>query len=221
MRKDWEAITGGKLVEGYGLSEAGPVTHCNPLNGDVRDGSIGLPLPGIDAMILDQDTKEAAPVGEVGELMVKGPNIMQGYWNHPDETAAIFFDGWMRTGDVGKMDEDGYFYIVDRSKDMIKASGFNVYPREVEEVLFHHPAVVEAAVVGVPHKYRVETVAAVIVLKPGFEASEAIREDIIAYCKKELAPYKVPKIVEFRESLPKTFIGKVLKRELRETIKQS
>ena len=221
VRKDWEAITGGKLVEGYGLSEAGPVTHCNPLNGDVRDGSIGLPLPGVDAMILDQDTKEAAPVGEVGELMVKGPNIMQGYWNHPDETAAIFFDGWMRTGDVGKMDEDGYFYIVDRSKDMIKASGFNVYPREVEEVLFHHPAVLEAAVVGVPHKYRVETVAAVIVLKPGFEASEAIREDIIAYCKKELAPYKVPKIVEFRESLPKTFIGKVLKRELRETIKQS
>jgi long-chain acyl-CoA synthetase len=221
VRKDWEAITGGKLVEGYGLSEAGPVTHCNPLNGDVRDGSIGLPLPGIDAMILDQNTKEPVPVGEVGELMVKGPNIMQGYWNRPDETAAIFFDGWMRTGDMGKMDEDGYFYIVDRSKDMIKASGFNVYPREVEEVLFHHPAVLEAAVVGVPHEYRVETVAAVIVLKPGFEASAAMREDIIAYCKKELAAYKVPKIVEFRESLPKTFIGKVLKRELRETIKQS
>jgi long-chain acyl-CoA synthetase len=221
VRKDWEAITGGKLVEGYGLSEASPVTHCNPLNDDVRDGSIGLPLPGVDAMILDQNTKEPAPAGEVGELMVKGPNIMQGYWNRPDETAAIFFDGWMRTGDVGKMDEDGYFYIVDRSKDMIKASGFNVYPREVEEVLFHHPAVLEAAVVGVPHEYRVETVAAVIVLKPGFEPSEAMREDIIAYCKKELAPYKVPKIVEFRESLPKTLIGKVLKRELKETIKQS
>jgi long-chain acyl-CoA synthetase len=221
VRKDWEAITGGKLVEGYGLSEASPVTHCNPLNDDVRDGSIGLPLPGVDAMILDQNTKEPAPAGEVGELMVKGPNIMQGYWNRPDETAAIFFDGWMRTGDVGKMDEEGYFYIVDRSKDMIKASGFNVYPREVEEVLFHHPAVLEAAVVGVPHEYRVETVAAVIVLKPGFEPSEAMREDIIAYCKKELAPYKVPKIVEFRESLPKTLIGKVLKRELKETIKQS
>ncbi len=221
VRKDWEAITGGKLVEGYGLSEASPVTHCNPLNDDVRDGSIGLPLPGVDAMILDQNTKKPAPVGEAGELMVKGPNIMQGYWNSPDETAAIFFDGWMRTGDVGKMDEDGYFYIVDRSKDMIKASGFNVYPREVEEVLFHHPAVLEAAVVGVPHEYRVETVAAVIVLKPGFEPSEAMREDIIVYCKKELAPYKVPKIVEFRESLPKTLIGKVLKRELRETIKQS
>ncbi len=221
VRKDWEAITGGKLVEGYGLSEAAPVTHCNPLNGDVRDESIGLPLPGIDAIIQDQDTKEPAPVGEVGELMVKGPNIMQGYWNRPDETASMFIDDWMRTGDLGKMDEDGYFYIVDRSKDMIKASGFNVYPREVEEVLFHHPAVLDAAVVGVPHEYRVETVAAVIVLKPGFEASEAMREDIIAYCKKELASYKVPKIVEFRESLPKTLIGKVLKQELRETIKQS
>ena len=221
VRKDWEAITGGKLVEGYGLSEAAPVTHCNPLNDDVRDGSIGLPLPGVDAMILDQNTKEPAPIGEVGELMVKGPNIMQGYWNRPDETASMFFDGWMRTGDLGKMDEEGYFYIVDRSKDMIKASGFNVYPREVEEVLFHHPAVLDVAVIGVPHEYRVETVAAVIVLKPGFQPSEAMREDIIAYCKKELAPYKVPKIVEFRESLPKTLIGKVLKRELKETIKQS
>jgi len=221
VRKDWEAITGGKLVEGYGLSEAAPVTHCNPLNDDVRDGSIGLPLPGVDAMILDQNTNKPAPVGEAGELLVKGPNIMRGYWNRPDETASMFFDGWMRTGDVGKMDKDGYFYILDRSKDMIKASGFNVYPREVEEVLFQHPAVLDVAVVGVPHEYRVETVAAIIVLKPGFEASEATREDIIAYCKKELAPYKVPKIVEFRESLPKTLIGKVLKRELRETIKQS
>jgi long-chain acyl-CoA synthetase len=221
VRKDWEAITGGKLVEGYGLSEAAPVTHCNPLNDDVRDGSIGLPLPGVDAMILDQNTNQPAHVGEAGELLVKGPNIMRGYWNRPDETASMFFDDWMRTGDVGKMDEDGYFYILDRSKDMIKASGFNVYPREVEEVLFQHPAVLDVAVVGVPHEYRVETVAAVIVLKPGFEPSEAMREDIIAYCKKELASYKVPKIVEFRESLPKTLIGKVLKRELRDTIKQS
>jgi long-chain acyl-CoA synthetase len=127
----------------------------------------------------------------------------------------------MRTGDIGKMDEDGYFYVIDRSKDMIKASGFNVYPREVEEVLLHHPAILEAAVLGIPDEYRGETVAAVIVLKPGFEPSEDTREDIIAYSKKELTPYKVPKIVEFRESLPKTLVGKVLKRELRETIKKS
>jgi len=221
VRMDWESLTGGKLVEGYGLSEAAPVTHCNPLNGDIRDGSIGLPLPGVDAMILDQKTLEPAPVGEEGEIMVKGPNIMQGYWNRPVETASIFFDSWMHTGDVGKMDEEGYFYIIDRSKDLIKASGFNVYPREVEEVLLLHPAVQEAAVIGVPHEYRGETVAAVIVLKPGFEPSEDTREDIIAYCKKELTPYKVPKLVEFRQSLPKTLIGKVLKRELRETFKPS
>ena len=221
VREDWEALTHGKLVEGYGLSEAAPVTHCNPLNGDIREGSIGLPLPSIDAAILDEKTGEPLPVGEAGEIVVKGPNIMQGYWNQPGETADIFTRGWMRTGDIGKMDAEGYFYVVDRAKDMIKASGFNVFPREVEEVLYHHPAVQEAAVLGVPHAYRVETVAAVIVLKPGFEPSEQTREDIIAYCKKELTPYKVPKIVQFRESLPKSLIGKVLKRELKGTITQS
>ena len=221
VREDWEALTHGKLVEGYGLSEAAPVTHCNPLNGDIREGSIGLPLPNIDAAILDEKTGEPLPVGEAGEIVVKGPNIMQGYWNQPEETADIFTLGWMRTGDIGKMDAEGYFYVVDRAKDMIKASGFNVFPREVEEVLYHHPAVQEAAVLGVPHAYRVETVAAVIVLKPGFEPSEHTREDIIAYCKKELTPYKVPKIVQFRESLPKSLIGKVLKRELKGTITQT
>src|SRR5205809_6003232 len=219
VRMDWEAVTGGKLVEGYGLSEAAPVTHCNPLNGDIRDGSIGLPLPEVESIILDQKTLEPAPIGTEGEIMVKGPNIMQGYWNRPDETASIFFEGWMHTGDIGKMDEEGYFYVSDRSKDMIKASGFNIYPREVEEVLLLHPSVAEAAVIGIPHEYRGETVAAVIVLKPGFEASEDTRDEIIAYCKKELTPYKVPKFIEFRESLPKTLIGKVLKRELRETFK--
>jgi long-chain acyl-CoA synthetase len=221
VRKDWEAATGGKLVEGYGLSEAAPVTHCNPLNGDIREGSVGLPLPGVDSMILDQKTLAPAPIGEEGEILVKGPNIMQGYWKRQDETASIFFSGWMRTGDIGKMDKDGYFYVIDRSKDMIIASGFNVYPREVEEVLLNHPAIQEAAVLGIPDEYRGETVAAVIVLKPGFEPSEDTREDIIAYCKKELTPYKVPRIVEFRESLPKTLVGKVLKRELRDTIKKS
>jgi len=221
VRKDWEAATGGKLVEGYGLSEAAPVTHCNPLNGTVREGSVGLPLPGVDSMILDLKTWAPAPIGEEGEILVKGPNIMQGYWKRQDETASIFFSGWMRTGDIGKMDEDGYFYVIDRSKDMITASGFNVYPREVEEVLLQHPAIQEAAVLGIPDEYRGETVAAIIVLKPGFEPSEHTREEIIAYSKKELTPYKVPKIVEFRESLPKTLVGKVLKRELRETIKKS
>lgn len=218
MRIDWEHLTGGKLVEGYGLSEAAPVTHCNPLNGDVREGSIGLPLPNVDCTILDEQSGEPLPAGGVGEIAVKGPNIMQGYWNQPGETADIFLHGWMRTGDIGRMDEDGFFYVVDRAKDLIKASGFNIFPREVEEVLFHHPAVQEAAVIGVPHEYRVETVAAVIVLKPGFAPTEQTRQDIIAYCKKQLTPYKVPKIVEFRESLPKSLIGKVLKRELRETI---
>jgi long-chain acyl-CoA synthetase len=219
VRMDWEAVTEGKLVEGYGLSEAAPVTHCNPLNGDIRDGSIGLPLPEVESMILDQKTLEPAPIGTEGEIMVKGPNIMQGYWNRPDETASILFEGWMHTGDIGKMDEEGYFYVIDRSKDMIKTSGFNVYPREVEEVLLLQPCVAEAAVIGIPHEYRGETIAAVIVLKPGFEPSEDTRDEIIAYCKKELTPYKVPKFIEFRESLPKTLIGKVLKRELRETFK--
>ena len=178
-------------------------------------------MPNIDAAILDEKTREPLPVGEVGEIVVKGPNIMQGYWNQPEETADIFTHGWMRTGDIGKMDAEGFFYVIDRAKDLIKASGFNVFPREVEEVLYHHPAVQEAAVFGAPHAYRVETVAAVIVLKPGFEPSEQTREDIIAYCKKELTPYKVPKIVQFRKSLPKSLIGKVLKRELKETLTQS
>ncbi len=220
VRINFEKMTGGKLVEGYGLSEAAPVTHCNPLNGDFREGSVGLPLPGVEAAIMDQETGSLLPAGEEGEIVVKGPNIMQGYWHRPEETAAIFKNGWMRTGDIGKMDKDGYFYIVDRVKDMIIASGFNVYPREVEEVLYQHPAVEEAAVIGVPDEYRGETVAAVIVLKPGFEPSEETREDILAYSKKNLTPYKVPKIVVFRESLPKSLIGKVLKRELRETIKR-
>jgi long-chain acyl-CoA synthetase len=219
VRMDWEELTGGKLVEGYGLTEASPVTHANPLNGDIRDGSIGLPIPCVDAMIMDQKTMEPAPVGTEGEIMLKGPNIMQGYWNRPNETTSIFFDGWMHTGDVGKMDEEGYFYVLDRSKDMIVASGFNVYPREVEEVLLQHPSIADAAVIGVPHEYRGETVAAVVALKPGVAPTEKTRDEIIAYCKNKLTPYKVPKLIEFRESLPKTIIGKVLKREIKATFK--
>lgn len=223
VRMDFEAMTHGKLVEGYGLSEAAPVTHCNPLNGDFRDGSVGLPLPNVDAAILNPETGKPVPIGEVGEIVVKGPNVMKGYWQRDKETDAIFgrgkaYEGWLRTGDVGRMDEEGYFYVVERAKDMIIASGFNVYPREVEEVLFHHPSVQEAAVVGVPDEYRGETIIAFVVLKPGVAASEETRQDILAYSKRELAAYKVPKKLEFRESLPKSLIGKVLRRELRDTV---
>jgi long-chain acyl-CoA synthetase len=215
VQSEFEAMTKGRLVEGYGLSEASPVTHCNPLTEVRRDGSIGLPLPGVEAAILDRQTGTLLPPGEVGEIVVKGPNIMQGYWNREEETRDIFVDGWMRTGDIGKMDEDGFFYVVDRAKDLIIASGFNVYPREVEEVLYRHPAILEAAVIGVPDSYRGETVAAFVVLKAGYEPSEQTRENILAFCKEELTAYKRPKILEFRQSLPKTLVGKILRRELR------
>jgi long-chain acyl-CoA synthetase len=215
VRSDFEAITGGRLVEGYGLSEASPVTHCNPLTEQCRSGSIGLPLPDIEAAIVDQETGEPVPAGSVGELVVRGPNIMQGYWNRPEETSQTFRQGWMRTGDLGKMDADGYFSIVERLKDVIIASGLKVYPREVEEVMFRHPAVAEVAVAGVADAYRGETVAAFIVLKPGIEASEETQQELLQYCKQELTAYKVPTIVEFRESLPKSLVGKVIRRALR------
>lgn len=218
VQEDFERMSGGKVVEGYGLSETSPVTHCNPLNENCVNGSVGLPLPNIDAMIMDGETGERLPPGKIGEIMVKGPNVMQGYWNREKETEAIFHDGWMRTGDLGYMDEKGYFYIADRSKDLVVASGFNVYPREVEEVLYRHEAIEEAAVVGIPDEYRGENVAAVITLKAGFEPSEETRASIIAHCKRELTAYKVPKIVEFRDSLPKSLIGKVLRREVREML---
>ncbi|MBV9688753.1 MAG: long-chain fatty acid--CoA ligase [Ktedonobacteraceae bacterium] len=216
VQADFEVMTHGKLVEGYGLSEASPVTHANPLTEQSRNGSIGLPLPNVEATILHQQTGQPLAVGEVGELAVRGPNIMQGYWNRQQETEAIFTpDGWMRTGDIGKMDADGYFYIVERAKDLIIASGFNVYPHEVEEVLFQHPTVSEAAVVGLPDEYRGETVAAFVVLKPSIEPSEKTKQELLDYCKQYLAAYKVPKKLEFRTSLPKSIIGKVLRRELR------
>jgi long-chain acyl-CoA synthetase len=221
VQEDFEHLTGGKLVEGYGLSEASPVTHSNPLNENCVNGSIGLPLPNIDAMIMSSETGKALPIGEIGELMVRGPNIMQGYWKREKETAAIFHENWMHTGDIAYMDEKGYFYIVDRSKDLIVASGFNVYPREVEEVLFRHEAVEEAAVIGIPDEYRGENVVAILVLKPGFTASEELRASVVAHCKHELTGYKVPKIVEFRTTLPKSLIGKVLRRELRESFAQA
>jgi long-chain acyl-CoA synthetase len=215
VRSEFEALTGGRLVEGYGLSEASPVTHCNPLTDACRTGTIGLPFPEVEAAILDQETGEPVPIGEEGELVVRGPNIMQGYWHRPEETRQVFRQGWMRTGDLGKMDADGYFSIVERAKDVIIASGLKVYPREVEEVLFAHPAVAEAAVAGAPDAYRGETVAAFVVLKVGSAACEDTRQELLQYCRQELAAYKVPTILEFRESLPKSLVGKVLRRELR------
>ncbi len=217
VQDDFEKMAGATLVEGYGLSEASPVTHCNPLTEKRRNGSVGLPLPNVELIIVSPLTGEQVPVGGVGEILVKGPNIMKGYWKREDESKAVFYNGWMHTGDLGKMDEEGYFYIVERAKDMIIAGGFNIYPREIEEVLFQHPDVAEAAVVGMPHEYRGETVAAFIVLRSGIKPSEEKREAIVAFCKQELASYKVPKLIEFRESLPKSIIGKVLRRELRVT----
>ncbi len=219
VQADFEAITRGKLVEGYGLSEAGPVTHCNPLTDECRNGTIGLPFPGVDAAVVDQKTGEPVPPGEVGEVVVKGPNIMQGYWKKEEETKAVLIDGWLHTGDLGMVDAEGYFSVVERAKDVIIASGFKVYPREVEEILFLHPAVSEVGVTGIPDTYRGETVAAFVVLKAGIEASEEIKQQLIKYCEQELAPYKVPKIIVFRKNLPKSLIGKVIRRELREATK--
>ncbi len=218
VQRRFEEITGGKLVEGYGLTEASPVTHCNPIYGKRKAGSIGIPFPSTDARIVDIETGEPLPVGEVGELCVKGPQVMKGYWNRPDETAiALDEDGWLHTGDIARMDEEGYFYIVDRKKDIIIASGYNIIPREVEEVLYMHPKVLEAAVVGVPDPYRGETVKAYIVLKEG---EQATAEEIIEFCRQHLAPYKVPKIVEFRSELPKSQVGKILRRVLVEEEKR-
>jgi long-chain acyl-CoA synthetase len=213
VMEGFEGLTGGRIMEGYGLSESSPVTHTNPIFGLRKTGSIGVPVSDTLSKIVDIDegTKEM-PTGEPGELIIKGPQVMKGYWNKPDETKIALRDGWLYTGDIGYMDEDGYFYIVDRKKDMIIAGGFNIYPRDIDEVLYEHPKVMEAAVIGVPDEYRGETVKAFVVLKPGETATE---DDIKAFCKEKLAAYKVPKIVEFTDSLPKTAVGKVLRKELK------
>ncbi|MCR4404013.1 MAG: long-chain fatty acid--CoA ligase [Candidatus Acetothermia bacterium] len=213
VKKRFEQLTGGRLVEGYGLSEASPVTHSNPLDGRDIAGSIGLPFPDTEAKIVDPVTGEDLPIGQVGELVVRGPQVMKGYWNKPEETAHALKGGWLHTGDIARMDDRGYFYIVDRAKDMIIASGYNVYPREVEEVLYQHPQVAEVAVIGVPDPYRGETVKAFIVPRAGEELNE---EEITSFCRERLAAYKIPRLIEFRDSLPKSAVGKVLKRELRQ-----
>ena len=211
-------ITGGRLIEGYGLTEAAPVTHANPIFGERRAGSIGLPWPDVDARIVDPDTLEEQQAGQAGELWVRGPQVMRCYWNKADETKnVIAADGWLRTGDIARRDEDGYFYIVDRLKDIIIVSGFNVVPREVEEVLFEHPKVQEAVAAGIPDSYRGESVKAYVVLKAG---QTATADELIAFCKERLAPYKVPRQIEFRSELPKTMVGKFLRRVLVEEEKK-
>jgi len=211
VQEEFERVTGGKLVEGYGLTESSPVTHGNFLWEKRVPGSIGVPWPDTEAIIMSLETGEALPPGEIGEIVVKGPQIMKGYWNKPEETATVLQDGWLHTGDVGYMDEDGFFYVKDRKKDMIVASGFNVYPREVEEVLYECEKVQEVVTIGVPDPYRGETVKAFVVLKEGAECTE---EELDQFARKYLAAYKVPKVYEFRSELPKTTVGKILRRVL-------
>jgi long-chain acyl-CoA synthetase len=211
MRR-FEQLTGGKVLEGYGLTEAAPVTHSNPREGVRKPGSVGIPLPDVECRIVDIETgTREVGAGEAGELCLRGPNLMDGYWERPEETAAVLRDGWLFTGDIVRMDEDGYFSVVDRKKEMIIVSGFKVYPREVDEVLYAYPAVLEAAAVGVPHPSKGEVVKAFVVLRPG---AKATAQELMDHCRANLAPYKVPVEIVFRSELPKTLIGKVLRRQL-------
>jgi long-chain acyl-CoA synthetase len=211
-KEKFESLTGGKLIEGYGMSETPTATHANPLFGENPPGSIGLPLPDIDCRIISlEDEVTVLPTGEIGELVIKGPNVMRGYHNMPTETVNSLRDGWLYTGDIARMDENGFFYIVDRKKELIKPGGYQVWPREVEEVIASNPKVLEVGVAGIPDPYRGETVKAWVVLKPGETATE---DEIKDWCKDRLAKFKIPTHVEFREELPKTTVGKILRREL-------
>lgn len=211
VQQKFEKVTGGRLVEGYGLTETSPVTHSNLVWGDRITGTIGIPWPDTDAKIVKDDTMEEVEIGEVGEIAVKGPQVMKGYWNREEDTKNTLKDGWLLTGDMGYMSEDGYFHVVDRKKDMIIASGYNIYPREVEEVLYEHEDIQEAVVAGIPDPYRGETVKAYVVLKEGSTVTE---EQLNEFCRQHLAAYKVPKLYEFRSELPKTAVGKILRRQL-------
>ncbi len=214
VRRQFETNTGGKLVEGYGLSEASTLTHANPIFGKNIAGSVGLPVPDTDVRIMDLETGETEmPLGEPGEICVRGPQVMEGYHNMPEETGRNLRDGWLYTGDIGRMDGEGYTYIIDRKKDMVIAGGYNIYPRDIEEVLFTHPKIMEAAVTGIKDPYRGETLKAYVVLKEGETATAG---EIIEFCKANLAAYKVPELVEFRTELPKSMVGKIMRRILRE-----
>jgi len=208
----FEAATGARVVEGYGLTEASPVTHCNPLFGKRKIGTIGVPFPSTDAKLVDLDTgQHEVAEGSPGELCVRGPQVMRGYWNRDVETKEVIRDGWLHTGDIAEMDAEGFFTIVDRKKEMIKSGGENVYPRDIEEVLFRHPSVQDAGVIGVPDPKLGERVKAFVVLKPG---STATAEELIGYCRASLSGFRTPKDIEFRPKLPRTEIGKLLRREL-------
>lgn len=217
VQEKFEKITGGRLVEGYGLTETSPVTHSNLVWGDRVKGSIGLPYPDTDCKVFQPGTTEEVPHGEIGEIGIKGPQVMQGYWNNPEATAATIVDGWLMTGDLGYIDDAGHFFVVDRKKDMIIAGGFNIYPREIEEILYENEAIQECVVAGIPDPYRGETVKAYIVLKEGKSITE---EELDAYCREHLAAFKVPRIYEFRTELPKTAVGKILRRSLIDEEKQ-
>jgi len=217
--KEFEERTGGIILEGYGMTEASPVVTTNPFIGERKIGSIGMPIPDTIVKIVDiEDYTKVLPLGESGELFVNGPQVMKGYWNKPEATADQIKDGWLLTGDIGKMDEDGYYYIVDRKKDMINVSGFKVYPRELEDCLFEHEAVENAAVIGVPNPDipGSERVKAYIVLKDGYQESEETEAEIKEFCREAVAPYKVPKFIEFRKELPETLVGKVLRKDLKD-----
>ena len=224
VKEAFDSLVGHEvLVEGYGLTETSPLTHANPVDAAMA-GSIGVPLPDTDVRIFDADDGvEEMPVGEIGELALRGPQVMKGYWNRPLETSEAIRNGWFFTGDLAYMDERGYFFIVDRKKDVINAAGFKVWPREVEEVLYQHPSVRLAAVLGIPDDYRGETVKAVVALRDthDFPSEDLAREDILAHCQRHLANYKIPRIVDFRDELPVSAAGKVLRRVMRDEAAES
>ena len=211
--KTFQEKTGASISEGFGMTESSPVTHSNPFKGTRKIGSIGLPISDTECRIVSlDDGMTDMPTGEIGELVIRGPQVMQGYWNRPDATNDTMKDGWLYTGDIAKMDEDGYFYIVDRKKDMILSGGYNVYPRDIDEIFYEHPKVEEACAIGIPHETRGEQIKVFVVLKAGQTATE---EELIDYCKDKLAKYKLPTKIEFRTELPKSTVGKILRKDLR------
>lgn len=217
--KAFEQKTGAAVSEGFGMTESSPVTHANPFSGLRKVGSIGIPLPDTESRVVDlEDGETEMPVGEAGELIIKGPQVMKGYWNKPEETAHALRKGWLYTGDIARMDEDGYFFIVGRKKDMILSGGYNVYPRDIEEVFHGHPTVQEACAVGIPHPERGEKIVLFVVLK---EKSGATRKELMEYARTRLAPYKLPATIEFRDELPKTDVGKIRRKDLREEIRKN
>jgi long-chain acyl-CoA synthetase len=207
----FEELTGGRIFEGYGLTETTAATHVNPLRGLRKIGSVGVPLPDTDARVVDPESGAPMPTGEPGELLVRGPQVMAGYWSAPEQSASALRDGWLATGDLATCDEDGYFRIVGRKKDLINSGGYKVFPDEVDQALARHPAVLESATIGVPDARRGETVKSFVVLRPGSAATE---KELVAHCREQLAPYKVPREIEMRASLPRSSVLKVLRRTL-------